>query len=184
MFSVSEVSTNPPVKVEFEGKIYKVCSARELLAQVFPEGDRPSVKKQHALYALYQVSPILVDGSPGGFSISWPEIRAYFRAVKARWTSDIPFVTQEEAERRASVCLTGYNGSPCPLHKGISGCVGCAGIAGLLIKTPGDVKQDVQGCAICGCYLKFKVWCGEDMIKADDRKLGYPDHCWVKKIAG
>ena len=95
------------------------------------------------------------------------------------------FVTQEEAERRASICSTcKFNVQH---HKGCGG-----GICGRLLEL---VKATVQGptskddqinaCYICHCYLKASVWIDRDIQWGplhENRKIQFQQAPWCWKV--
>lgn len=87
------------------------------------------------------------------------------------------FVSQEEADRRAAICLG------CP--KNIDpqgGCPACSGIHRLAEQVKGNrhSKHDggLKSCEICGCMLKAKVWINSDILDKADAGLEWPDYCW------
>lgn len=85
------------------------------------------------------------------------------------------------AERRASTCAA------CEFN--VPGHAAEAGIAERIrqhesvrhkmsLATSQDDK--LQGCAICKCYLKLKVWVPLNKVLRDTDAGKMPDHCWVK----
>lgn len=95
----------------------------------------------------------------------------------ADWAlSGLKVVPQDEAERRASICLS------CPYNKPIAGCFGCKG-AGDVIRalTKGartSVDERLYGCEKCsGCALVAKVHLPLEVIHADG--LDLPSFCWI-----
>lgn len=87
------------------------------------------------------------------------------------------FVSQEEAERRATICST------CPKNQSVPGCWGCSGIMKMVAQYLGKkhTSRDraLESCAVCGCVLRAKVWLEMDTI--DNTGLEYPEHCWQRK---
>lgn len=96
------------------------------------------------------------------------------------------FVTQEEAERRANICLTGANGQPCPHNEQFAPCLGCRGISSEVEKliegrrTSQDQKLFV--CTACGgCHIPTKLHFPLEAIVVSEEKL--PAWCWQRKTA-
>jgi hypothetical protein len=82
------------------------------------------------------------------------------------------FVSQEEAERRASICCQ------CPLNQEMEGCFGCSGAAALMETiTDRTTSKDGQlkNCRACGCVSKVAV---HFPLSAVDTSVEYPAHCW------
>jgi hypothetical protein len=91
-------------------------------------------------------------------------------------------VPQEEAERRATICLQ------CPMHKPISGfCLTCkaADIVSWLWRAKQDRATSVDGslmaCGVCGCDLKLSVHIPLE-VQRDDRftPQDFPGSCWKR----
>lgn len=82
-------------------------------------------------------------------------------------------VTQEEAERRADICVT------CPKNKRVSGCWPCVMAVPLFHILLPDVQtskdEKLFGCAACKCALKKKVHVRRELLAGDT----YPSHCWM-----
>jgi hypothetical protein len=104
------------------------------------------------------------------------KIGAYLSALKSRWGSSVPFVSEEEANRRASICES------CPHKISVGNCLSCSKISSMLMQTPKKINKDIKGCEICGCYLQQKVWLSENVIQSDERVFDWPNHCWAKNI--
>lgn len=89
------------------------------------------------------------------------------------------FVSQEEAERRASIC------SRCYLNVNATGCGACRQIANLV--APGRTTsqdQNLKNCGVCGCYLRPKVHVKLDTLESsisNSRQEAYPSFCFLKK---
>jgi len=112
-------------------------------------------------------------------------LRTVLHAIKER-----AFVPEEEALRRAQVCIE------CPLVGEIGGCRGCgsvfAAVSRALPNNPaGDLLEascEEEGldrrakdfCLACGCYVRAKVWLENstlDKAEAGDRP-DYWENCW------
>jgi hypothetical protein len=104
------------------------------------------------------------------------KIGAYLSALKSRWGNSAPFVSEDEAESRASICES------CPHNISVGNCLACSKISSMLMQTPKKIDKNIKGCEICGCYLQQKVWLSEEVILSDERKFDWPEHCWAKEI--
>jgi len=116
----------------------------------------------------------------------FPNLVDILRFMQTMWTwrrNGGGFVPQEEAERRATVCLTGANGRACPHNEPSSLCLGCKGVSEQLSqlvenrKTSQDNK--LMMCSACGCNLHIKVHFPIESIHVDEDKL--PPWCWQRK---
>lgn len=86
-----------------------------------------------------------------------------WNGTKANWeAAGRPFVSPEEAERRASICRS------CPENRPITGCFGCGGFAAEVSAWMGGLKtlkdEHLHTCFVCGCFLRSKVWMPLDVI--------------------
>lgn len=89
------------------------------------------------------------------------------------------FVSQEEAERRAAICLA------CPLATGeIGGCKSCASLlkkVDELVSSCGSLfPEDKRVCGACGCYLPVKCLISNKTLdKAEgSERPAYAPGCW------
>lgn len=93
------------------------------------------------------------------------------------------FVSQEEAERRANVCLSGANGEPCPLNRPSGICWGCKNLSteirNLLNGRKTKYDSQLQVCIGCGCNLDTKIWFPNESLVVDEAKL--PSFCWQRR---
>lgn len=90
-------------------------------------------------------------------------------------------VDEEEAQRRAKICLG------CPFNKAPSACA-CAGLW-VMVKALIPFKRQIDNlhvCGICGCVNGVKVLMPLDVLKASisGRDLKFPAHCWMRVITG
>lgn len=108
-----------------------------------------------------------------GFSSIVRWVRAMYQFAK---DNKFQLVSQEEAERRASICAA------CPQQISTSGCWGCKGIAGMLPAIAGARKtsydMQLKACGVCGCYNAVSVHIPLEVQQ--DANLEFPDHCWKK----
>lgn len=116
------------------------------------------------------------DGKPTKRFISIRDVTRFLGVVKNWVVEKGPkWVSTEEANRRAEICLT------CPKHQYI-GCFGCHGVleevSQVLGKATSEVDTRLQGCQICGCQLSVKVYMPKEVMRDDS--LEWPDHCWMK----
>lgn len=99
------------------------------------------------------------------------DIRRFFVTMK-NWKGDT--VSQEEAERRAKICIT------CPFNVVVQGCWGCSNILKKVVELVGNKQTSLdsalESCKVCGCVLRAKVWLPSDTEA--NAGLDYPAHCW------
>lgn len=170
----SGVSINPPVSVEWDGKIVKVGDAKQSIKQL----GIPFERQDEFLTAVYKVMPSLVSDvrSIAEIHIHFGDIYAYLKALKSRWVdSEIPIVSKELALKRLEVCLN------CEKLARITGCYGCSGISKLMMHIPEDLTEVNKGCSVCKCYINNKVWMSKEVVDLDDRDLEYPSNCWLSR---
>lgn len=118
---------------------------------------------------------------------TWPNLVDVWNFVQTLWKwrqGGGGFVTQEEAERRAEVCLTGANGQPCPHNRHFVPCLGCKGISEEIEKLVEGraTSQDANlfHCDACGgCKIATKLHFPLDAITVDEEKM--PSFCWQRK---
>lgn len=87
-------------------------------------------------------------------------------------------VSQEEAERRAAICIT------CPHNKPVAGCFGCHGVGEIISRIIDNKKtsvdQNLHQCSAChGCMLGPKVFLPREVINTDAYKDKLPSFCWL-----
>lgn len=108
-----------------------------------------------------------------GFSSIVRWVRAMYQFAK---DNKFQLVSEEEAERRASICAA------CPQQISTSGCWGCKGIAGMLPAIAGARKtsydMQLKACGVCGCYNAVSVHIPLEVQQ--DASLEFPDYCWKK----
>lgn len=110
------------------------------------------------------------------------DVLAFIESVKGTLTSG-GVVSEEEAARRANVCLT------CPYNLRLAGCEGCNGISSLVFKLLGARRITNMGalkaCGICGCSLKAKIWVPKETLQKTSQIQAtqgqFPSWCWVEK---
>jgi hypothetical protein len=91
-------------------------------------------------------------------------------------------VSQEEANRRASICVN------CPLNSNVTGCLPCSGLASVAQSLIGNKKTPadhlLKMCGVCGCVNKVKVWVKKETLDklttVKDNQDKYPVGCWQK----
>lgn len=110
-----------------------------------------------------------------GRSWSLSDVR-HFLNVMAAWISKgAQFVPQEEAERRAHICIG------CPENVQLAACLGCSGVSSAVSAIKGSrhtsVDDRLRTCNACGCQLAVKCWMPKEALKRDG--VEYPPHCWV-----
>lgn len=105
------------------------------------------------------------------------DVGAWIKAVAEKIALGSQFVPQEEAERRAEICVR------CPQNLPAHGCAGCAKIAEML--TPGmsakHTREDdrLKNCSVCKCYNRMQVHFPLDILRSSGSIDGvYPEWCW------
>ena len=94
-----------------------------------------------------------------------------------------PRVDQEEADRRASICVN------CPSNVKPSGCEGCgvARIKDLISNLAGGQTvhdNSLESSKHCGCLNRAQIWFPLSMLQkhTSNRVMNeLPDNCWKKK---
>ena len=111
-------------------------------------------------------------------SLTVSDALAFLSTVGAFFKSGGKLVEQEQADTRASVCVS------CPLNTKVAGCRPCVGLARKVFdllgarKTPHD--SNLQQCGVCGCVLAAKVWLPIETVHAVTPDTSqFPDHCWI-----
>jgi hypothetical protein len=104
----------------------------------------------------------------------------FLRTVKSFVFSGAKKVSQEEAERRASIC------AGCPRNNAVNFCTSCflrnlvasavAMVSGW--KTSKDDK--LKGCSVCFCDLKLKVHIPVEHMDHKDLKTEWWSGCWMR----
>lgn len=105
------------------------------------------------------------------------DVWRWFGSVQ-RWKSKgKPFVTPEEAERRATIC------KGCRKNQPVSGCSGCHGLLGEVSTFLSGMKtlkdDDLHVCTLCSCFLRAKVWLPMEVV--DNEGVDFstaPANCW------
>lgn len=110
-------------------------------------------------------------------SFSVGDVGSWIKSVAVNIMNGGQFVSQEEAERRAAICVR------CPLNVAAHGCSGCAKIAEML--TPGMASrhtlQDskLKNCGICKCYNRIQVHFPlASLREGGSGNYVYPSYCW------
>lgn len=106
-----------------------------------------------------------------------------FRSLGAVLRGQSPYVTMQEAERRAGICVN------CPMNNR-SVCSTCSGLRGWVrALVPGkktELDNHLHVCEICTCLLSAKIHLRLDILKKNVTKAGeqqYPAHCWLNEDA-
>lgn len=121
------------------------------------------------------------DPPPISTRIGLASVVNWIKASVRKATSGLSYVPQEEAERRAEICVA------CPYNVIIEG--GCGGGCRDVTQwlTPGmagkKTKQDtrLKSCAVCTCFNSIQVHFPLEILNADDtaeRLAAYPEFCW------
>lgn len=96
--------------------------------------------------------------------------------------SGFQFVSQEEATRRARICVGCYN------NLSVAGCGACQQfgemISGGLAQRSTPHDQALRVCAVCKCLNKAQVHIPLESLDAKDspeKQALYPSFCWLQK---
>ena len=101
--------------------------------------------------------------------------------MKVPGAGTLRIVSQEEAERRAKICLT------CPENIPDAGCYSCSAessIKAILKKRHTSQDRLIQTCRVCQCFNKAQVHCDAVTLAGGtpEKELrNYPDYCWKKQ---
>jgi len=106
-----------------------------------------------------------------------------FLKSMAYWvTHGTGFVEQEEADRRARICVDG------PFNQPSVGCTPCTKFVERIAAVVGDraTPYDVglKGCSVCGCENKSQVWFPLDALQKSmtpELNAKFGDWCWKKR---
>jgi hypothetical protein len=111
-------------------------------------------------------------------SIHWTQVITFLKTLVAWFTTGFVLVPQEEAERRAAICIN------CPYNVGLSGCGGCKTAVSVmrasLLKATTSQDAGLQACGVCGCDNPTQVHVPLEVLRAGKVDLPYPTWCWKK----
>lgn len=129
--------------------------------------------------------PHIENGEAYGRFITREDMIRFLVTMKNWLAAGRPIVSQEEAERRATICCGDGIVPPCPYMVRVTGCFNCGEFAELIGMTAGSPmtsKDDkLQSCGVCACILKrAKIHMPLDVM--DTRGLKFPDFCWQKDM--
>lgn len=94
-------------------------------------------------------------------------------------------VSQDEAERRASICVK------CPQNVPLAPCFGCGKLGALYRKVQGNLRTSrdplLESCGVCGCGNQLQVHMDGGVLGTISERQGvgaddFPSHCWKKEI--
>jgi len=113
-------------------------------------------------------------------------------AITAWLGSGAMVVPQEEAQRRADVCLSsGLDGGPCEFNVEVGFATSAAADAArkiLEIKNDASLRVDgekkLHKCEACGCVLRLLVWEPQGRVTkhlTEKERSALPSHCWKLK---
>lgn len=169
------LANNYPIPANFREQVVDgVC--QRLASQGFPSWcyDPSSPMIEPSLYQPSYPRP----------TISLTDVERGTKTILANIAAGAATVSQQEAERRASIC------SKCDRNVEMSGCRACGAAARILELANKYVKGKVlsntyrlQSCSVCKCYLRAKVWFPmDDLRKYEPQQMrdSYPDWCWLK----
>lgn len=110
-------------------------------------------------------------------SVDWKKVGKFLKTM-VDWATGhgLKPVSQEEAERRAAICVK------CPLNVGMSGCGVCrqglqAIRVGILNKQTSH-DAGLRACGVCGCDNKLQVHVPISVLKTNGDYKYPEDWCW------
>ena len=107
------------------------------------------------------------------------DIARFGHSVKNWMANGSKFVSPEEANRRADICIG------CVKNKPVRTCLGCTSALTWLSERAGwpqtSKDSELQGCLVCGCLLKLKVHMGNESIDNSGIEGKFPEFCWQNK---
>ncbi len=116
------------------------------------------------------------DGVRIPTSLDWTAVASFLRTMGGWLVKGFAAVPQEEAERRAGICLT------CPYNVGVTGCGTCRIALEALRTTLSDATTSrdagLNNCGVCGCDLKLSVHVPITTLRKGSGNLEYPAWCW------
>lgn len=118
------------------------------------------------------------DGESYTKSVHWGLVDRFLKTMTAFVVGKVPLVPQEEAERRAAICVK------CPLNVGLHGCAMCRMTLNALRESVAKrtTTQDsvLQACGVCGCDNRTQVHFPLESLHAGSGDLKYPEWCWKR----
>lgn len=126
---------------------------------------------------------IPVHGAQGeGWAMDFTRVKQGTETL-LRWViSGGGYCDQPEAERRAAIC------AKCPQNTAIIGCSSCSmpSLNAVIesVRLGRHTSQDavLQGCTVCGCSLRAKVWLPMGVLRSStpgEQLSRFPSHCWM-----
>jgi hypothetical protein len=113
------------------------------------------------------------EGEPE-YHMTFGGVVRFANSVRKWIAKGMPFVSKDEAERRASIC------SQCHFNKPIGICWNCHELLKWVGERVGwpETSQDakLRGCVKCKCVLRLKVHLPLDAV--DNTGVNFPPHCW------
>jgi hypothetical protein len=114
-------------------------------------------------------------------AVAWGEIYNFMMWLGKWLLGGTQLVSQEEAERRASICAS------CPYNVPTSGCATCRTSIGVLrnklMRVSSSQDDKLEACGICGCDLKTIVHVPLETLSHRGLEAEYQQvpWCWQKK---
>jgi hypothetical protein len=184
-FAYTQMETSTRIQAEDSlGQLIDLVIAHRKYKGLTPT-DEESVSKDVQRQICSQMPPGWCRGEPGedykpfndlSRTLTLDKITSFSRAVFAWVTSGDGYVDEEEATRRAKICLA------CPFNKEVSMC-NCSPLWEFLQKVipPRRRIANLHACGICGCMLQAKVLAPENVVRESNkgRDLSYPVYCWA-----
>lgn len=117
-------------------------------------------------------------------ALTWADVRSGIQVFSDWMGKGLPYVSQEEANRRAKIC------GNCPLNVTVTGCSACHKLAAQVtanVSTPYD--ESLKACGACSCLLRAKVHFPLDILEKNTTNVAravYPqvEWCWLNRSGG
>lgn len=127
---------------------------------------------------------IATDEAGFSLTVTYRLVKRWLKTMAAL-VADGTLVPQEEAERRANICLY------CRYRTPITGCKGCGKsipgmITQLLINRSTPIDDQLTACGVCGCAIRAMVHIPNETLDKGSGGLEYPadvgngQPCWRK----
>jgi hypothetical protein len=111
-------------------------------------------------------------GEPERFT-TFADVERFAVTLKNWLSQGAQWVPQEEAERRAAICVA------CKENRHAKLCLGCTGLRWLAERSgmPSSSRDpELQSCRRCGCQNRIAIHVPKEAL--DTTGVTFPSHCW------
>jgi len=109
------------------------------------------------------------------------QAQRFLRTINNVVASGASLVSQEEADRRASICAV------CPQNQPTDvGCTGCgmktaiAQMANFALGKSTPLDSQLHWCQVCGCKNSLKIWVDRESMSEKDLADKWETECWMR----